>query len=64
MYWQIYGLWMALLYKCLKCPVSEDPTASNLEKGPKHCWIMNDITFTVYSDQCEKNWVGKSLSYW
>ena len=59
MYWRNYGLWSALLDKCLKSPVSEDPTIRYIVNGPKHCWNMHDSTFIIFTEQCERNWVGK-----
>ena len=46
----------------LKIPVLEDPLKSNMVKGPKHCWNLNDSTFTMFIDHCQGNSVGKSLS--
>ena len=46
----------------LKIPVLEDPSKSNMVKGPKHCWNLNDSTFTMFIDHCQGNSVGKSLS--
>ena len=28
----------------------------------KHCWNLNESTFTKFIDHCEGNWVEKSLS--
>ena len=47
----------------LKSPVSEDPSTSNMLNGLKHCWNLNDSSFTIFIDHWERNWVGKSLSY-
>ena len=48
-----------LLHKCIKGPVWEDPSPSNMVKGPRHCSNLNDST--IFIDQSEGNWVGKSL---
>ena len=37
MYFPRYGLRNTWLGKCLKSPVSEDPSTSNMVNGPKHC---------------------------
>ena len=36
------------LDKCRKSPVSEDPSTSNMENGPKHYQNLNDGTFTKF----------------
>ena len=51
-----------MVNQCLKSPVWEDPSKSNMANGPKHCWNHNDSTFTILIDHCEGNWVSKSLS--
>ena len=50
--------------KCLKRPVSEKPSTSNIVNVPKHCWNLHHINFMIFIDHCQVNWVGKSLSYW
>ena len=62
MYFWIYGLQKTRLDKCLKSPVSEDRLPSDMVNRPKHCWNVNDSTFTVFIDPCEGNSVGKILS--
>ena len=37
MYFRNYGLPKTWLDKCLKSPVSEYPTKSNMVNAPKHC---------------------------
>ena len=64
MYFWTYGLRKTWLDKCLKSAVSEDPSTSNMRKGPKHYWNMNDSTFTILIDHCESNSVGESLCLW
>ena len=44
-----------------KSPVSKDPLTGNMVNGFKHCCDLNDSTVTIFSDQFEGNWVGKSL---
>ena len=64
MYFSVYGLQNTWLDKCLKSPVSEDPSTSNMINGPKNFWNRNDITFTIFIDPCEDNSGLKSLSGW
>ena len=55
MYFWTYGLRNTWLDKCLKSPVSEDPSASNTTKGPKNCWKLDDSALTIFIDPCEDN---------
>ena len=48
MYYWTYGLRKTWLDKCLKSPVWEDPSTSNMENGPNHCWNLNDSTFIIF----------------
>ena len=52
------------LDKCLKSPVSEDPSTSNMVNGPKHCWNLSDSTFTIVIDPSKDNSGWKSFSDW
>ena len=52
------------LDKCLKSPVSEDPSTSNMADVPKHCWNLHHTIFIIFIDHCQVNWVGKNLSDW
>ena len=45
MYFSTYGLRKTWLDKCLKSPVSEDPSTSNMVNKPKHCSKLIDSTF-------------------
>ena len=65
MYFWTYGLRKTWLDKCLKSPVSEDPLTSNMVNGPKHCWNLNDATFTIFIDPLEgkSGWKIVSDSY-
>ena len=47
--------------KCLESLVSEDSWTSNMGNGPKYCWNLQDTTFIIIFDQCERNWTGESL---
>ena len=51
-------------YKCLKSPVSELFSTSNMVNGPKHCWNLHRSTFIIFIDHCQGNWIGEYLSYW
>ena len=64
MYFHNYGVRKAWLDKCLKSPVSKDSWTGNVGNGSKHCFNRNDSTFTIFTDHCEGNSVGKGLSYW
>ena len=55
------GLRKTWLDKCLKSPVSEDPLRSNMINAPGHSWNLIESTFTIFSNHCEDNSVGKSL---
>ena len=44
MYFQNYGLQKTWLDQCLKSPVSEDPTKSNLVNAPKHFSHLKDTS--------------------
>ena len=50
--------------KCLKSPVSENPSRSNIGHVRKHCWNRHHSIFIIFSDHCQVNWVVKSVSYW
>ena len=45
-----------------KSPVWEDPSTSNKVNGSKHCWNLNDNTFTTFIYHCDENSIGKRLS--
>ena len=51
------------LDKCLKSPVSEEPTRSNMVNVSKHCSNLHHINFIIFLDHYHVNSVGKSLSY-
>ena len=58
-----YGLHKTWLDKCLKSPVSEDPSTSNMVNGPKQCWNLNDTTFTIFIHPSEEKFRSKK-SLW
>ena len=51
-----------LLNRCLKSPVSEDPSKSNMANGMKHCSKLDANTFTIFIDTCVNNSRLKILS--
>ena len=53
MYLRNYALPKTWLDKGLKRPVSEDHLAGNVVNGPKHCFNLNDSTFTIFIDHCK-----------
>ena len=44
MYFRNYGLPKTWLDQCLKSPVSEDPTKSNMVNAAKHCSNLKDAS--------------------
>ena len=44
MYFRSYGLPKTWLDQCLKSPVSEDPTKSNMVNAPKHFSNLRDTS--------------------
>ena len=46
------GLQKTWLVKCLKSPLSEDASTSNMVNRLKHCSKMNDSTF-IFIDPCQ-----------
>ena len=61
MYFRNYGLPKTLLDQCLKSPVSEDPTKSNMVNAPKHISTSRDTSFTIFINHWEVNFLTKSL---
>ena len=61
MYFEKYELPKRGLDQCLKNPVSEDLSTSNMVNGSKHCCNLDDRTFTIFIDHCEHNSLEKSL---
>ena len=64
MYFWTYGLRKTWLDKCLKSPVSEDPSTSHVLNRPNHWWNLKSSSFTIFIGHCEGNSVAKSLSCW
>ena len=61
MYFGNYGLAKTWLDQCLKSPVSEYPSKSNMANGPKHCSNLKNSIFTIFIDHWEVNCPTKSL---
>ena len=61
MYFRNYVLQKTWLDQCLKSPISEDPSKSNIVNATKHCWNLNDKNFTRFIDQYPGNWPTKGL---
>ena len=61
MYFGNYGLPKTRLGQCLKSPVSEYPSKSNMVKAPKHCSYLMNSAFTIFIDRWEVNCPTKSL---
>ena len=61
MYFRNYGLPKTWLDKCVKSPVSEDPSKSNMVNAPKLCSNFKDTFFTIFLDHWEVNCRRKSL---
>ena len=61
MYLGNYGLPKTWLNQCLKSPVSEYPSKSNMVNAPKHCSNLKDSPFTTFIDSWEVNCHTKSL---
>ena len=62
MYFWDYRLQKTWLDKCLKSPVPEDPSTSNMVNGRKHCWDLPNSNFIIFIDHSEENWALKRLS--
>ena len=61
MYFRNYGLPKTWLDQCLKSPVPEDPTKSNMVNAPKHSSNLVDTSFTIFINHWEVNSLTKSL---
>ena len=61
MYFLNYGLPKTWLDQCLKSPVLEYPSRSNMLNAPKHCSHLKDSPFTTFIDHWEVNCSTKSL---
>ena len=61
MYFRNYRLPKTWLDQCLKSPVSENPTKSNMVNAPKHCSNLKD-TSLPYSLITDKSIVLQKVS--
>ena len=50
--------------KCLKSPVSEEPSTSNIVNVLKLCWNLHQCIFILLFDHWKVNWFGNILCYW
>ena len=64
MYFWADGIRKRWLDKCLKSLDSDYPSTSNMGNGIKHCWNLNNSTFTIFIDPCEEYESWKGLSDW
>ena len=55
MYLRNYGFQNTWLDKCLWSPVSKNTLTGNVVNKPKHCFNLNESTFTIFIDHCEGN---------
>ena len=61
MYFRNYGLPKTWLDQCLKSPISEDPTKSNMVNAPKHCSNSRHTSFIIFINHWEVTCLTKSL---
>ena len=61
MYFRSYRLPKTWLDQCLKSPVSEDPTKSNIVNAPKHCSNLRGTSITIFINHWEVSCLTKSL---
>ena len=61
MYYGNYGLPKPSLDQCLKSPVSDYLSKSNMANAPKHCSHLKDNPFTTFNDHWEVSCPTKSL---
>ena len=52
------------LEKCLRSPVPEDASTSNMVNMAEHSSHLHHMVFIIFIDHCQVNWVRKSLYYW
>ena len=63
MYFRNYGLQIRGLEECLKNPISEAPSTTNMGNVHKHCCNLGDRTFTLFIDCCDQKSLGLFLVY-
>ena len=64
MYFWTEGIQKTWFDKCLKSPLSEDPSRSNMVNRPKLCLKLYDSNINIFIDPCESNSGLKSLYEW
>ena len=64
MYFWTEGLLKTCSDRCLKSPLSENPSTSNMVNRPTQCSKLNDSTFTIFVDPLERSSCSKSFSEW
>ena len=54
------------LDKCLKRPILENPSASNIVNLPKHCWNQHNGSFIIFIDHYQRisSWKRSLLLTW
>ena len=62
MYLRNYRLQKTWLDKCLESRVLGDPLTDNMGNGLKYCINLNDSTFPIFINHCERNCIIKILS--
>ena len=61
MYFRNYGLPKTWLDQCVKSPVSENPSKSQLVNAPEHSSNLKGSPFTIFLNHWEVNCPTKSL---
>ena len=61
MYFRKYGLPKTWLDQCLKSPVSEDPSKSNMVNALKICSNLKDTSFAIFINHWKNNSLRKTL---
>ena len=61
MYFGNYRPRKTWLDQCLESPFSTDPSKSKMVNAPKHYWNVKHSSFTIFFDNCEANWLARSL---
>ena len=49
---------------CISDITDSENSRSNMVNVPKHCWNLHHSILIKFTNQCQRNWVRKSLSYW
>ena len=62
MYFRTYQVRKTWLDKCLKSPLSEDPSTSTMVNGSNHSTKLSESAFTIFIDPYQSTSDLKSLS--